>query len=76
MTWLWISSLGPRLSEAYLAENITPSRYLNQIDLAASATGYSLGGVSSDLAVLPLLRTVYRLVAFGLLRLFNRSTDI
>ena len=74
MTWLWRSSPGTWLSEAYFTENVTPFRYLYQIDLAASATGYSLDGFGLDLAVLFLLGTVYRLLAFGMLRMFNRST--
>ena len=74
MTWLWRLSPGTWLCEAYFTENITPFRYLYQIDLAASGTGYSLGGFGLDLAVLFLLGTVYRLLAFGMLRLFHRST--
>lgn len=74
MTWLWRASPGTWLSEAYFTENITPYRYLYQIDLAASGTGYRLGHFSLDLAVLFLLGTMYRVLAFGALRLFNRSS--
>ena len=74
MTWLWRASPGTWLSEAYFTENVTPYRYLYQIDQAASGTGYRLGHFSSDLAVLFLLGTVYRVLAFGALRLFNRSS--
>lgn len=74
MTWLWRASPGTWLSEAYFAENVTPYRYLYQIDMAASATGYTLGWFGYDLAVLFLLGTLYRVIAFGALRLFNRST--
>ena len=74
MSWLWRSSPGTWLSEAYFAENVAPFRYLYQIDLAALGTGYSLDGFGLDLAILFLLGTAYRLIAFGLLRVFNRST--
>lgn len=74
MTWLWRASPGTWLSEAYFTENVTPYRYLYQIDQAASGTGYRLGHFSSDLAVLFLLGTLYRVLAFGALRLFNRSS--
>ena len=73
MTWLWRASPGTWLSEAYFTENVTPYRYLYQIDQAASGTGYKLGRFSVDLAVLFLLGTMYRVIAFGALRLFNRS---
>ena len=74
MTWLWKASPGTWLSEAYFTENVTPYRYLYQIDQAASGTGYKLGHFSLDLAVLFVLGTIYRVIAFGMLRLFNRST--
>ena len=74
MTWLWKASPGTWLSEAYFTENVTPYRYLYQIDLAASGTGYTLGRFGLDLATLFLLGTMYRVIAFGALRLFNRSS--
>lgn len=74
MTWLWRVSPGVWLSEAYFTENIAPYGYLYQIDMAASATGYHLGRYSLDLAMLFLLGTTYRVIAFGALRLFNRRT--
>ena len=74
MTWLWKASPGTWLSEAYFTENVTPYRYLYQIDQAALGTGYKLGRFSLDLAVLFLLGTIYRTIGFGMLRLFNRSS--
>ena len=74
MTWLWRASPGTWLSEAYFTENVTPYGYLYQIDQAASGTGYELGRFSLDLAVLFVLGTIYRVIAFGMLRLFNRRT--
>ena len=75
LTWLWRASPGTWLSEAYFTENVTPYGYLYQINQAASGTGYQLGRFSLDLAVMFLLGTAYRVVAFGMLRLFNRSTS-
>lgn len=74
MTWLWRASPGTWLSEAYFTENLSPYRYLYQIDQAASATGLKLGHYSLDLVVLFLLGTLYRVIAFGALRLFNRTS--
>ena len=74
MTWLWRASPGTWLSEAYFTENVTPYRYLYQINEAASGTGFTLGHYSLDLAVLFMLGTLYRVIAFGALRLFNRAS--
>lgn len=74
MAWLWRASPGTWLSEAYFTENVTPYRYLYQIHDAASATGFKLGHYSLDLAVLFMLGTFYRVIAFGALRLFNRRS--
>ena len=75
MTWLWRASPGTWLAEAYFTENVTPYGYLYQINQAASATGFRLGRFGLDLAVMFLLGTAYRVAAFGMLRLFNRSTS-
>ena len=71
MTWLWRASPGTWLSEAYFTENVTPYRFLYQIDRAAAGTGYKLGHYSLDLTVLFMLGTLYRVIAFGALRGFN-----
>ena len=73
MTVLWRMSPGTWLAEAFFTKNVTPYGYLYQIDEAASGTGYTLGRFGLDLAVLFLLGTAYRFIAFGALRLFNRS---
>lgn len=74
MTWLWRASPGTWLSEAYFTENVTPYRYLYQIDPAAAGTGFNLGHYSLDLAMLFMLGTLYRVIAFGALRVFNRRS--
>ena len=74
MAWLWRMSPGTWLSEAYFTENVTPWGYLYKIDQAAAGTGFKLGHYSLDLAVLFILGTTYRVMAFGALRLFNRRS--
>ena len=74
MTWLWRASPGTWLSEAYFTENITSYGYLYQIDMAAAGTGFNLGHYSLDLAMMFVIGTVYRVIAFGALRLFKRRS--
>ena len=73
MTWLWRASPGTWLSEGYFTENVVPYDYLYQIQQAAAATGYSFGRFQQDLLMLLALGTVYRVIAFAGLRLFNRK---
>jgi hypothetical protein len=64
IVWLWRSSPGTWLAEAYPTENITPLGYLYQIDVAAMSVGYLLNNFRDDLLVLLALGTIYRIVAF------------
>ena len=73
MSWLWRASPGTWLSEGYFTENISPYRYLYQVDDAATGLGYSLDRFSLDLAMLFVLGTAYRLLAFLGLTLLNRQ---
>ena len=73
MTWLWRSSPGIWLSEAYFTENITPFAYIFQIDQAAEQSGFTFRRFPMDLLMLLALGTFYRVLAFVLLRLFNRK---
>ena len=73
MSWLWRASPGTWLSEGYFAENITPWRYLYQVEDAANGLGYVLGRFSLNLAMLFVLGTVYRVLAFLGLRFLNRQ---
>ena len=74
MAWFWRMSPGTWLSEAYFTEIVTPYHYLYRIDQAAEATGYRLGHFKLDLVVLLLLGTLYRVMAFGALRVFNQRS--
>lgn len=64
MVWLWRASPGTWLAEAYFDKNVSPYRYLYQIDLAKTSMGYHLGKYSEDLLLLLALGTIYRIVAF------------
>ena len=73
MTWLWRASPGTWLSEGYFTENISPYRYLYDVDDAANALGYTLDQFGLDLAMLFVLGTVCRVLAFLGLRFLNRQ---
>lgn len=73
MSWLWRASPGTWLSEGYFTENISPYRYLYDVDDAAKALGYRLGHFGLDLAMLCVLGTAYRVLAFFGLRFLNRQ---
>ena len=73
MTWLWRASPGTWLSEGYFTENITPWRYLYQVEDAATGLGYKLGQFNLDLVMLFVLGTIYRILAFVGLRFLNQQ---
>jgi hypothetical protein len=73
MIWVWRSSPGTWLAEAYFTENITPLGYLYQIDIAKDSVGYLLNQFREDLLMLLALGTIYRIVAFLGLRFMWRS---
>jgi len=68
MAWLWRSSPGTWLGEAYFTENVSPLAYLYQIQMATKIMGYHLGRFGTDLAMLFALGCVYRVLAFVGLR--------
>lgn len=68
MAWLWRSSPGTWLSEAYFTDNLTPLRYLYNIEIARTTMGYWLDVYTRDCLMLLLLGTIYRIVAFVGLR--------
>ena len=72
MQWLWRMSPGTWLAEGYFTQNVTPYAYLYQIGMAAKSTGYTLDRFGLDLAMLFLLGSLYRVLAFVGLRVFNR----
>lgn len=73
MAWLWRSSPGTWLAEAYFTQNISPLRYLYQIDYAKDSMGYHLGKYTEDLLLLLALGAIYRIVAFLGLRFMYPS---
>ena len=74
MIWLWRASPGTWLSEAYFSEIVKPYGYIYQIQQAADSTGYRFGMFQQDLLMLLALGTMYRVIAFAWLRLFNRKS--
>ncbi|KAK5174480.1 uncharacterized protein LTR77_001560 [Saxophila tyrrhenica] len=73
LEWLWRASPGVWLTEAYFTENLTPLGYLYELDLAASATGFTLGQYGLDVGILFLIGFVYRIVAYLLLVFLHRD---
>ncbi|KAL9016530.1 MAG: hypothetical protein Q9185_006107 [Variospora sp. 1 TL-2023] len=72
MTWLWRALPGTWLAEAYFDKNVGGLAYLYAIGHASEATGYRLGNFGWDCAVLGVIGTVYRGVAFGLMRVVDQ----
>ena len=71
MSWLWKLSPGLWLAEGYFDQNISPLRYLYQIDDAAQHLGYTLQQFGFDLLMLFVIGTAYRVLAFLGLRFLN-----
>ncbi|KAI4179629.1 MAG: hypothetical protein L6R41_007730 [Letrouitia leprolyta] len=72
MTWFWRALPGTWLAEAYFEKNVAPLGYLYGVGDASAATGYKLGRFGRDLAVLGLIGSVYRVLAFGIMRGVNQ----
>lgn len=47
--WFWRMSPGVWYTEAYFSQNVLPMDYLYRTDLAAKATGYTLGQYAMDI---------------------------
>ena len=75
LLWLWQASPGTWFSEGYFTENVTPYEYLYQINMAADKLGFTLYRFSLDLLVLFAIGCTYRVLAFLLLRVFNRKAN-
>ncbi|KAL8934507.1 MAG: hypothetical protein Q9216_005879 [Gyalolechia sp. 2 TL-2023] len=72
MTWFWRALPGTWLAEAYFGENVGPLGYLYGVEDASQGTGYRLGKFGWDCVVLGVIGSVYRVVAFGLMRGVNQ----
>ncbi|KAL8949179.1 MAG: hypothetical protein Q9222_004692 [Ikaeria aurantiellina] len=72
MSWFWRALPGTWLAEAYFEKNVGPLGYLYGIEDASNGVGYRLGKFGWDCCVLGIIGTVYRGVAFGLMRVVNQ----
>ncbi|KAL8697189.1 MAG: hypothetical protein Q9201_007259 [Fulgogasparrea decipioides] len=72
MSWFWRALPGTWLAEAYFEKNVAPLGYLYDIKDASQATGYRLGKYGWDCCVLGIIGVVYRVLAFGLMRVINQ----
>ncbi len=72
MSWLWRALPGTWLAEAYFEKNVGELAYLYGVEHASRASGYRLGKFGWDLCVLGIIGTVYRVLAFGLMRVVNQ----
>ncbi|OKL59300.1 hypothetical protein UA08_05039 [Talaromyces atroroseus] len=64
MEWAWRTSPGVWLAEIYFGRLVTPSAHLYDVDLASQLTGFHLHWLWRNMAVLLLIGTIYRVVAF------------
>jgi hypothetical protein len=64
LSWLWRGSPGVWLAELYFGRLVSPFAYLYDVDLAAQLTGYHLDWLWRNMAILLLIGTIYRIVAF------------
>lgn len=65
--WLWRSSPGVWLAEIYFGENVAPLKDLYDVKNASKNTGFALDNYRTDILVLLLIGTVYRILAYGAL---------
>lgn len=65
LEWLWRTSPGTWIVEAYWDRNVAPLAYLYDVPTASEGTGLTTGRFGLDCAVLFVLGFVYRIVAFG-----------
>ncbi|KAI4150800.1 MAG: hypothetical protein L6R39_002169 [Caloplaca ligustica] len=72
LSWLWRALPGTWLAEAYFEKNVGGLAYLYGVEHASNATGYRLGKFGWDCCVLGIIGTVYRVLAFGLMRVVNQ----
>ncbi|KAL9607397.1 MAG: hypothetical protein Q9167_007687 [Letrouitia subvulpina] len=68
MTWFWRILPGTWLAEAYFDKNVSPWGHLCLVDKAAAVSGFDLGRYGMDMCVLLAIGTIYRVIAFVLLR--------
>ncbi|KAK6000165.1 hypothetical protein QM012_004153 [Aureobasidium pullulans] len=72
MEWFWRLSPGVWFTEAYWTKMVSPRAYLWDVELATQTIGFTLGGFGKDLALIFVIGTVYRVLAYVLLILFRK----
>ncbi|CAD0096738.1 unnamed protein product [Aureobasidium mustum] len=72
MEWFWRLSPGVWFTEAYWTKMVSPMAYLWDVELATQTIGFSLGEFGKDLALIFVISTIYRLLAYALLILFRK----
>ena len=72
MSWFWRALPGTWLAEAYFEKNVGGLGYLYAIAHASEESGYRLGKFGWDCCVLGIIGTVYRVLAFGAMRVLNQ----
>ncbi|THY60006.1 hypothetical protein D6C97_03915 [Aureobasidium pullulans] len=72
MKWFWRLSPGVWFTEGYWTKMVSPRAYLWDVDVASQSIGLTLGEFGKDLALILLIGTVYRLLAYVLMILFKK----
>ncbi|THZ83616.1 hypothetical protein D6C84_04846 [Aureobasidium pullulans] len=72
MEWFWRLSPGVSFTEGYWTKMVSPRAYLWDVDVASQSIGLTLGEFGKDLALILVIGTVYRLLAYVLMILFKK----
>ncbi|RAH86215.1 putative ABC transporter [Aspergillus japonicus CBS 114.51] len=75
LKWIWIIFPGVWFSEANFNENISPLSSLYDTKTAAETVGYTLNRTSTDLAMLLVIGTVYRIISYIVLVFSSRKNQ-
>lgn len=73
MEWFWRLTPSVWFTEAYWTKLVTPRGFLWDIELASQTVGFTLAQYGTDLTLIFVIGTVYRLLAYGLLILFRKK---
>jgi ABC-type multidrug transport system ATPase subunit len=65
LEWAWRASPGVWLAEIYFGRLVSPSAHLYDVDLASQLTGFHLNWLWGNMAILLLIGTLYRVIAFA-----------
>ncbi|CAL8578083.1 hypothetical protein XPA_003884 [Xanthoria parietina] len=72
LQWFWRALPGTWLAEAYFDRNVGGLGYLYAVGHATDGTGYRVGKFGWDCAVLGVIGTVYRVLAFVAMRVLDQ----